>query len=179
VQLLGRQDFRGYRVTWYSLPPPGAIFSLPDTLTPAQATFGDVLRLDGLAYGGQPPQGATLRRGESAWATLHFTLLQETEVDYRVSLRLRGEGGQQVAQVDKDLLNDRHFRTSAWPPANPALNQALNVYTLPVPAETPPGDYRLAVVIYNARPPYPSEGVAGHTSDDGVAAILGTLTVLP
>ena len=113
------------------------------------------------------------------WATLHFTLLHETDVDYKVSLRLRGEDGRVVSQVDRALLNDRHFRTSAWPIADPALNQALNVYTLPLAIDTPPGSYQLEVVVYNSQPPYPSEGVTGHESADGVAAMIGRVIVEP
>jgi hypothetical protein len=178
-QELGRRDFRGYRVRWYSLPADGA-FSLPTTLPPVEATFGETLRLDGAAYGGEPPGGTTIMAGQSAWATLHFTLLQETEVNYKVSLRLRSEAGQMAGQVDQDLLNDRHFRTAAWPLADPALNQAINVYTLPsLAADAPPGPYQLEVVVYHAEPPYPAEGVTGGSSPDGVAAVIGRLTALP
>jgi hypothetical protein len=176
---LGERDFRGYRVEWFSLPPAATRFRLPVELGPSQATFGDVLRLEGVAFGGRPPEETSLRAGESAWVTLHFRLLRETEVDYRVSVRLRGEDGTLVTQVDRDLLSDRHFRTSAWPVDDPALNQATNVYSLAVPADTAAGAYRLEVVIYNGQPPYPSEGVTGHESEDGVAAILGWLTVGP
>jgi len=173
-KLLGQREFKGYRVQWFDLPDNGVTFSLPTNLTPANATFGDVLRLDGIAFGESITPVA-----KPVWATLHFTLLHKTETNYKVSLRLRGEQGQIVAQLDKDLLNDRHFRTSAWPPADAALNQVINVYTLPLPPDTLPGDLQLEVVVYNAEPPYPSEGVSGHKSNDGVSAILGTITVVP
>jgi uncharacterized membrane protein len=176
---LGQRDFRGYQVAWFSLPDKDTVFSLPTDLHPANATFGDVLQLDGAAYGGHPPSGNTTSINQPAWVTLHFTLLHQTDVDYKVSLRLRGEAGQIVAQVDKDLLNDRHFRTSAWPSSDPALNQAINIYTLPLIPATPPGSYRLEVVVYNAQPPYPSEGVSGAESTDGVAAVIGSITVIP
>lgn len=178
-RLSGRQEFRGYTVSWYTLLPEQTGFTLPSVLPRVEATFGDVLRLDGAAFGGSPPREPATPAGEPAWATLHFTLLHKTPVNYRVSLRLQGEDGQVVSQIDKDLLNDRHFRTSAWPPNDPALNQAINVYTLPVPANTPPGNYRLVVIVYNAKPPYPSEGVSGPLSLNGLAANLGTLTILP
>jgi hypothetical protein len=171
-QTLGQADFRGYHIEWFSLPHDEA-FSLPTDLTPANATFGDVLRLDGFAH------SDTAAINNPAWATLHFTLLRDTDVDYKVSLRVRGEDGLVVSQLDKDLLNDRHFRTAAWPLDNPALNQATNVYTLPLAPDTPPGAYQLEAVLYNSRPPYPSEGVSGHPSDDGVAAIIGQVTVIP
>ncbi|MBN1993339.1 MAG: glycosyltransferase family 39 protein [Anaerolineae bacterium] len=172
-QQLGRRDFKGYRVEWFSLPKATTAFSLPTDLPSFNATFGNTLRLDGAAYS---PVTAV---NNPAWATLHFTLLRATDVDYKVSLRLRDENGQVVAQLDKDLLNDRHFRTSAWPIADPALNQALNVYTLPLAPDTPPGSYRLEVIVYNSQPPYPSEGVTGQISSDGAGAIVGHVIVEP
>ncbi len=178
-QKSGQLDFKGYQVQWFNLPAESkTTFSLPNTLTPINATFGDTVRLDGLAFGGVE-NSTTTPINEPAWATLHFTLLQETNVNYKVSLRLRGEDGRLAAQLDRDLLNDRHFRTSAWPLDNPALNQAINVYTLPLAPNTPPGLYRLEAVIYNADPPYPSEGVTGHENIDGVAAVLGYISVIP
>ena len=171
-QPLGQRDFRGYHVEWFKLPQ-GVHFSLPASLEPVRAIFGDVLRLDGLAY------SERIMTNTAPWATLHFTLLRPTDVDYRVSLRLRDKDGTIVAQRDRDLLNDRHFRTSAWPLDDPALNQATNVFTLPLSHEIAPGTYRLEAVVYNAHPPYPSEGVTGLESRDGVAAVLGSTVVTP
>ena len=176
---VGQRDFKGYRVEWFDLPKTNQInFSLPNTLTPVEATFGDVLRLDGMAYGGIE-NSKTTPRSEPVWATLHFTLLKETDVNYKVSVRLQSADGQIVSQLDRELLNDRHFRTSAWPVTDPALNQAINVYMLPLPADMPPDTYQLEVVVYNAEPPYPSEGVTGPDNKDGIAAILGLITVVP
>jgi hypothetical protein len=178
-QKLGQRDFRGYHGEWFSLPDTGTVFSLPNKLSPVSATFGDVLRLDGAAYGRFPPLSDATAIDHPAWATFHFTLLRDTDIDYRVSVRLRNEEGRLVSQVDKDLLNDRHFRTSAWPVDDPALNQAINVYTLPLAADTLTGSYRLEVVVYNAQPPHPSEGVTGTESTDGVAAVIGSINVIP
>ena len=168
--LVNQRDFRGYHVQWYDLPDD-AEFSLPTTLNPVQATFGDVLQLDGIAL------SKTTTPGEPVWATLHFTLLQETSVNYKVSLRLRAEDGSIVAQIDRDLLNDRHFRTADWPLDDPALNQATNVYLLSLPPDLPADNYRLEAVVYNAEPPYPSEGVTGLESTDGVSALIGHVKV--
>ncbi len=169
---LGQRDFRGYRAVWFSLPADLSAFDLPTDPSPVQAVFGDAVQLDGAAFG---PAAAP---GDTAWVTLHFSLLRPVDVDYRVSLRLRADDGRVVAQVDKDLLNDRHFRTAAWPAADLNLNQALNVYTLPIAPDAPPGLYRLEAVLYNAEPPYPSEGVSGSTAaPDGLSAWTGQITV--
>ena len=37
----------------------------------------------------------------------------------------------------------------------------------------------LEVVVYDARPPYPSEGVTGPATLDGTAAVIGHITVTP
>ncbi|GAB4440648.1 MAG: hypothetical protein Kow0031_22610 [Anaerolineae bacterium] len=166
----GQRDFKGYHVQWYNLPPDAA-FSLPTELPAASATFGDVMRLDGAAF------GDAAAPGQPVWATLHFSLLRETGINYKVSLRLRDEAGQVIAQLDRDLLNDRHFRTAAWPLDDPALNQAINVYLLPLPPDAAPGAYQLEAVLYNAEPPYPGEGVTGQATADGAAALLGQVVI--
>ncbi len=178
-RLLGEREFRGYHISWFSLPGAATVYSIPTQLPPVEATFGDVIRIDGAAYGGFPPAGATLPAGRSAWLAVHASLLRDTDTTYKVSARLRSAENGLITQVDKDLLNDRHFRTAAWPLADPALNQAINVYTLPVPAGTPPGPYQLEVVLYNSQPPYASEGVTGAATGDGAAAIIGQITVTP
>jgi mannosyltransferase len=167
----GERDFRGYHVTWWNLPRH-AHFSLPDDLPLADITFGDVIRLDGLAF------SDTVQMGEVAWATLHFTLLRAIDVDYRVSLRLTSPEGNKLASTDKDLLNDRHFRTSAWPLDDPRLNQAINVYTLPIPPDVSAGSYRLETVVYEATA-LEALPVAAGSASDGISAFLGTVVVSP
>jgi hypothetical protein len=174
----GELDFRGYHVTWWDLEGD-AHFTLPSDLSPGDIVFGDVIRLDGLAF------SDTTQAGEAAWATLHFTSLGDTDKDYRVSLRLRDSDGNMLPPTDKDLLNDRHFRTSAWPVDDPRLNQAVNVYTLPIPPDSSPGNYCLEAVVYEANT-LEALSVAGvPPSDcippvgDGISAWLGTVAVLP
>jgi hypothetical protein len=134
--------------------------------------FGSLIRLDGVAY------GASSRVGSATWATLHFALLRRTGVDYRASLRLRDAQGSMLPPTDRDILNDRHVRTAAWLLDDARLNQAINVYTLPVPPGTAPGDYRLELVVYDAAT---SAALAASdvSSADGISAFLGTVHVLP
>lgn len=166
----GEIDFRGYHVTWWQLPD-GVRFSLPDNLPPVDFVFNERIWVDGAAY------GVTCRPGDHTWATLHFALLADTGVDYRASLRLREPSGNMLPPTDRDILNDRHLRTSAWPVDDARLNQAVNVYTLPVPAVAAPGVYRLELVVYDAAT-LAALPIAGVTSPDGVSALLGTVTVL-
>jgi len=174
----GELDFRGYRVTWWDLRGD-AHFSLPDNLSQVDFMFGDVVHLDGLAFSDMA------QMGNSAWATLHFTLLRQTDADYRVSLRLRDPDGNVLSSTDRDLLNDRHFHTSAWPVDDPRLNQAVNVYMLPIPPDTPPSDYCLEVVVYreDTLEALPVVGVSSSecasTAQDGTSARVGRVGVSP
>lgn len=179
---LGHVAFRGYNVDWYSLS--GRPFSLPKALPPVDVEFGEpgngVLRLDGLAYGAGPGGEQT-----AAWATLHFSLLRPAAADYRVSVRLRAagsgtSGGSLVAQTDRDLLNDRHVRTSAWPVDDDRLNQTINVYSLPLAPEAGPGPFSLEVVVYDAET-LAGLPVSGAPTPPGASdvALVGELAVGP
>lgn len=166
----GEARFPGYHLAWYQLSDRP--FSLPNDLTPLEVNFNRGLRLDGLAY------SQTLSPGESAWATLHFTQLAPIEVNYKVSLRLRAPEGTLLAQQDKAILNDRHFQTAAWPIDDPALNQALNVYTLSLDDPTYLGPLTLEAVVYDAET---LAAVAAYgvptTNDDFVSAQIGEIEV--
>jgi len=167
----GERDFRGYHAAWWELPAD-VRFSLPDNLPPADVVFGSLIRLDGVAY------GVSCRVGRATWATLHFALLGRAGVDYRASLRLRDAQGNMLPPTDRDILNDRHVRTAAWLLDDARLNQAINVYTLPVPPDTAPGDYRLELVVYDAATSA-ALAASGASSANGISAFLGTVHVLP
>jgi mannosyltransferase len=177
-QRAGELDFRGYHVTWWNLQND-IQFVLPNDLSPDVSVFGDIVQLDGIAISDRA------QVGDAAWATLHFSLLGDVDKDYRVSLRLRDPEGKMLPPTDKDLLNDRHFRTSAWPANDPRLNQAINVYMLPIPSDALPGDYCLEAVVYDANTmealpvsgAFPSACIS--PSGDSISAWLGTVTVSP
>lgn len=180
----GELDFRGYHVIWWDLQQP-AQFSVPNDLpslggcSQGGINFGDVVSLDGLAF------SEAAQAGREAWVTLHFDLLGDTDADYRASLRLISLEGDMLPPTDKDLLNDRHFRTSAWPVDDPRLNQAINVYTLPIPPDTKPGDYRLEAVVYESTNmealPVAGDPASGCNSPagGGDSAWLGTVAISP
>lgn len=166
----GEARFPGYHLVWYQLSDRP--FSLPNDLAPLEVNFDHGLRLDGLAY------SQTLSPGESAWAALHFTQLAPIEVNYKVSLRLRAPEGALLAQQDKAILNDRHFQTAAWPVGDPALNQAINVYTLSLDDSTYVGPLTLEAVVYDAETlaAIAAYGVST-TNDDFVSAQIGEIEV--
>jgi hypothetical protein len=167
---LGEQQFRGYHLVWYALSKEP--FSLPDTLQPIAVNFDNVLQLDALAY------SEMIVSGQAGWATLQFRQLAPTEINYKVSLRLRAEDGRLLAQDDRLLLNDRHFQTAAWPSDDPTLKQAINVYTLVFNDAAFTGLLTLEAVVYNAET---LAAIAAYgvptTNDDFVSAQLGSVQV--
>lgn len=171
AQRVGDVDFRGYHVTWWELQP-GAAFSLPNDLASTNVVFGNAIQMDGLAY------AERVRPGGAGWVTAHFRLLGRVPGDYRVSMRLQDAQGVRRSQTDRDLLNDRHLRTSAWPLDDDQLNQTINVYTLGVPATAPPGEYELLAVVYDAVSQEALPVTAG-TNVDGIQARLGRVLVEP
>ena len=166
----GERQFKGYRVVWYNLTDRP--FSLPTTLPAANVNFDNVLLLDGLAY------SQTLSPGQAGWATLHFSQLSQTDINYKISLRLRAPDGRLLAQDDRVILNDRHFQTAAWPIEDPQLNQATNVYTLPLNDPTYTGPLTLEAVVYNAES---LAAIAAYgvptTNNDSVSAQIGEMEV--
>jgi mannosyltransferase len=183
---LGEQDFQGYNIVWYRLPPSDhkpLYLSLAPAMEPAAVDFGGHFLLTGLAYGGRS-QGETasetevnekeVAAGRGMWATLDWQAERPPAEDFKVALYLRDQQGHLVAQDDRDLLSDRHLRTSGWT----AGERATNVYLLPVAPGTPPGEYVLEAAVYDkaslARLEVLDEG--GHPL--GAAAVLGTMQVV-
>ncbi len=166
----GEKQFRGYRVQWWRLTD--APFSLPADLPPAEVNFDNVLRLDGLAF------SHLVAAGGFGWVTMHLSLQQPTAIDYKISVRLRAADGRVLAQSDKYILNDRHVRTSAWIPADPALNQAINVFLLPLSNPNVRGAVTLEAVVYNGAT---GDAIAAYgvptTNDDLVSAQIGSVQI--
>jgi hypothetical protein len=134
----GRESFPVYDVETYALPGLHTVFALPAISQPIGANFDNLLRLEAAFV----PTSAV----PGSWLPVALTLtpLAPTPVDYKASLRLTGPMGERVAQKDRILLHNFHQGTSLWPPS--PVNE---YYLLPLPPETPPGDYTVMLVIYH------------------------------
>lgn len=152
--------------------PADPQFSLPQDLSPVSTVFGGTLLLDGVSF------TDTVHPGANVSVTCHYSIAGPVTSDLRASLRLRDTAGISLSPTDKDILNDRHFRTSAWPATDPRLNQAINVYTIRVPADVSPGTYFLEMVVYDATD-QEALWVNDPTSPDGISARLGQVVLLP
>jgi len=180
-QLLGERLFRGYRVSWYQLPQP-AVFSVAPQMTPTQVSFSP-LRLTAFTYGGrgagptstvEETAGRVLPADKRAWAVLQWQLDQPVSTEYKATLIIRDQEGRVLEQDDRYLLNDRHLRTPHWTPGEPALN----VYSVALPPGTPPGEYELALGVYEAATLQRLNVLDEVGAPAGTTASLGKLTVI-
>jgi hypothetical protein len=130
----------------YSLSALGPLIrvrAVPATAIPAPqyplvAELVDSLRLLGYDAAVMSPHQQTAVR-----LTLHWQVLAPVGADYKVSARLLDVEGNQVAQVD-DVPVHNTYPTSRWK----AGETIADVYDLAVPSDTPPGPYRLLVILY-------------------------------
>ena len=138
AKLRDRASFPVYDLETYALLSPQTIFALPAITQPIEANFDNLLRINAAFVPSSIAPGG--------WLPVALTLapLAPIKVDYKASLRLISPTGERIAQKDRALLHNFHQGTSLWPPET--VNE---YYLLAVPAETPPGDYTVVVVIYH------------------------------
>ncbi len=113
-------------------------FTLPAINQPIEANFDNLLQLKAAFV--KP----TVSVGN--WLPVAITLvpLAPMDTDYKASIRLLSATGERLVQKDRQLRHNFHQGTSLWPPET--VNE---YYLLAVPAQTPPGDYMVVVVIYH------------------------------
>ena len=181
ADLIERESFPVYDVETYALPPAGSsdcvsespqatdcepnaplVFRLPAIDRPIDAIFDNVLHLDA-AY----VEPAAVAGG---WLPVALTLtpLAPMPVDYKASIRLLSPTGERLAQKDRTLLHDYHQGASLWPPE--PVNE---YYLLPLPLETPAGEYTVTVVIYHP------ESLAPLVANGGVDVAVGRVRIEP
>ncbi|MFQ5595176.1 MAG: glycosyltransferase family 39 protein [Anaerolineae bacterium] len=91
----------------------------------------------------------TYRPGDTLQLFLYYRRLGQIEKDYTVSTQLLGPhnpatNGPLWAQDDSEPCR-RFYPTSTWDEGEVVRDQ----YTIPIPAETPPGDYQLIMGLYD------------------------------
>ncbi|NJL94773.1 MAG: phospholipid carrier-dependent glycosyltransferase [Anaerolineae bacterium] len=152
-------DERAYSVgaAWYGnvrllryavlAPPPPA----PTTLSGAQ--FGEHITLTGYAINGTAQPGGVLG------VTLFWTTAAPLDVRYKVSVQLLDSAGRLVSQHDSEPANNRAL-TTLWQPGEGVADN----HGLPIPSNTPPGDYTLSASLYTLEPPFARLPVEGGDS---------------
>jgi hypothetical protein len=113
---------------------PSARFS------PSATRFGDHIALDGITLGAQPPEVAP---GDVVTATLDWVADGRPSRDYTVFVHLVGADERTIAQADGQPIRAQ-YPTSFWD----AGERILDPHVLTIPADAPPGEYRLRVGLY-------------------------------
>ena len=117
---------------------PERVWDMPPDLRPADATFGDAIRLAG--YDLLPE---TARPGETVHVRLAWQAHAEMDTAYRVFLHLVAPDGALVAQDDGE--------PAAWSRPTPgwAVGEVVTeTRALALPSDAPPGEYTLRVGWY-------------------------------
>ena len=86
----------------------------------------------------------TYRAGDTIDLRLFWRTLAYMYTDYTAFVHLIGPDGNMVAQWDQRPLNG-FLPTSYWPPRQVIADD----YQIAIPADAPPGDYRLEVGLYD------------------------------
>jgi hypothetical protein len=116
------------------------IYQLPrPTARASGATFGDAIALEG--YSIEP---AALRPGGVLTLTTQWQALEPRATDYQLFIHLLDDAGNRVAQVDVPPAGPE-VPTSAWRPGH----YYRWFHPLPLPPDLPPGDYWLALGLYD------------------------------
>ena len=112
--------------------------AIPTPQHPLAVDLTDSLRLLGYDAAVMLPHQQTTVR-----LTLHWQVLAPLGADYKVSARLLDGEGHQIAQID-DVPVHNTYPTSRWK----AGGTITDVYDLTVPPDTPSGQYRLLIILY-------------------------------
>lgn len=150
---LGSDDFDSFAVHTFSDVSVGRPWRFYESLELIAVAFDGGLTLRGFALGQgreQLPARQLVSIGErrTLWAALRWETAAGLDVDYAVSFRLYGAAGGEEFQYIKDatLRKPDHTRTGSG-------GQSASYDTLvqlDIPADLPPGDYDLRLLVYNA-----------------------------
>jgi len=147
------------------LTSPPALDALPEVQHPMEANFEDQLLFMGYDLKGRSAAG-----GQFVHLNLYWEAQQKLEGDYGVSLRLLDGENRLWGRADRAPLNG-HYPTSQWPPGQIVRDD----YELLVDVGTPPGWYRLEMVVHDGSRQL---SIVGEDSNpQGKAMDMGTLQV--
>ena len=137
-----------------------------DMMVSRPAALGEQIRLLGYRLDGEA------RPGQAVSLTLFWQALGQVETRYTVFTHLSDGLGKLTAQKDNEPA-DGFYPTTQWRPGEIIRDH----YSLPIPADAPPGDYALQVGLYvpQTGQRLPAAGEAASPSGDSVS--LATITV--
>ncbi len=135
-------------------------FDVPPIAHPAGATFGDQIELLGYDLS---------QTSEAIELTLYWRALKTPDDDYTVFTHLLDAAGVQRGGKDNPPVNGA-YNTSLW-----IEGEVIeDTYTIPIPADTPPGEYTIQVGLYRF-----DTGERLPLSSGGDALRLATIEIAP
>ena len=148
----GTDPYTDFRVHSYTDIIRDRPWTYYDYLEPLSVRYDGFISLHGFALGqGERQLSAADMTGldpvSAIWGVLRWQTAPDLEDDYAVSIRLYNDEGDAVFQEDTVLWNPANFTTTSHWPANEAVD---SLFHLDLPANLPPGDYQLRLVVYDA-----------------------------
>jgi hypothetical protein len=130
-------------ITLQTLPvtAPERVFDWPPAAAPLGERLGDLVTLAAFAL-----EETAVSPGQPLALTLYWQPEQTTPASYTAFVQLLGPDGRPIAQEDRLPGNGRR-PTTGWLPGE----IIADAYTLLIPADAPPGDYRLITGLYDSR----------------------------
>lgn len=158
---------RGPVLYRYGLPPNVRIADGPPIAQPMQINFGNRLRLLGYS-------SPKYREAGVVEVILFWEGLRPLSEDYKVSLRLVDAAGHQYALSD-GWPASVGYPTPRWPPGRVVFGR----HRIPPLPGTPPGEYWVDVVVYEAETLVPLEVLHEKGSSLGTSARIGPFSLNP
>ncbi len=149
-QEVGRTAIDGIQLDphdWRAIEPPAHNFTAPAMPHPLDAVFGDQIQL--LGYG-------LKREGDVLKIDLAWKALRDITSNYKVFAHVYDPRTETIAAQWDAMPRDNAYPTSRWI-ANEVVTETL---TIPMTG-VPPGDYRLAVGLYEPAGRLPLSGTTG------------------
>ena len=176
---LDEQAFHTYasvvNVSLYWLQPP-TLAALPPLQHPVQINLEGRLTLRGYDLVGDLSPPPSPGRGGEGGEVIHLRLYWQAAVRldqaYKVSLRLLDDAGQVWAQADQEPLRGA-YPTTRWQ----AGDLIADDFDLPLAPGTPPGEYRLALVVYTVPTGQALAVLDAQCHPQGTVADLGPLSI--
>ena len=169
----GSEEFDEFHVHSYADVSLAEPWSFLEEIEPPTVNYDGGISLLGFALGLGAEQLPvrelnSVAQASSLWAVLRWHTIHGVNLDYSVSLRLYNTEGGNVLQMDELLRNQANrLSTSQWG----RDTKADSVHLLDLPADMPPGEYELRLVVYEAATLVP-------TVEDGVWEAEKALTRL-
>ncbi len=160
----GKQEFRGYRVTWWELEPPTR-FVLAQGMRAQELLWENGMAAVEVGIGPLRSEGRTQIPVVVRWRRW----AEPPARPWKARVALYDDQGTRLAQDDRRLLNDRHLAPREWE----AQDRPLNVYMLALESELPPGRYPVRLLVYDGETLEPVTWVDGAGSPRGIEPVIG------